>query len=253
MRFFHTAPHFGMLLVLSLALVAGCASYRTPAGGADLAELASGKIKKELQRKPAAPFPATLSIVRLQGPHYDYHEHAYGRGRYTVITTRNRVTEAHLKQIRQWPQVRGLAPINRMILPHKLKSIKQLRLASAKVHADLLLAYTLDTEFRIDEHDIPPLDVITLGFLPNEEAKVTCTAAAAIYDVRTGYVYGLGEATASTSQLASAWDQQEAVEDARAEAEREAVNKLVPAMEKTWQRIVKEYANRSTEADDPGD
>jgi len=236
-----------MIASFALGVLAGCASYTTPPGRAELTGLEDKAIRKELERRPKASFPAHISVVRVQGS--DYHrfdQRAYGEGRYSVITTRSVATDGHIKTMGQWPQVRGIAPINRMILPKKLDSVKSLRVAAAKVQADMLLAYTFDTDFRIDGHDIPPLEVITLGLLPNEEAKVTSTASAVIYDVRTGYIYGLGEASATVSELASAWDQQEAVDDAREDAERQAMDKLVTEMTKTWDGIVKQYAKPAT-------
>ncbi len=216
-----SVPVLALALLIASSLT-GCASYTTPPGGANLVKLAEWDIQKELKRQPASPFPANLAIVRVQGSAYgEYSYNAYGRGNFTVLTTHEIAQDHHLERIRNWPQIAGLAPINRMILPANLESMKQLRIAAARVHADLLLAYTFDTHFNIDDHDIPPLEVVTLGFLPNEEAEVAVTASAVIYDVRTGYIYGLAEVTAKQTQWASAWDQDDAMEDAQHDAEKE--------------------------------
>jgi hypothetical protein len=105
----------------------------------------------------------------------------------------------------------------------------------------MLLLYTLDTSFRIKGHDVGPLGVITLGFLPNKNAYVTTTASAVLYDVRTGYVYGLTEATSTTSHLASTWSKQQAVDNARLETEKQAFSSLVDNFCNLWPEIVKQY------------
>jgi hypothetical protein len=43
--------------------------------------------------------------------------------------------------------LRGLAPLNRLVLPQQLQSDRELRVGAAKLHADMLLIYTLDTTF----------------------------------------------------------------------------------------------------------
>jgi hypothetical protein len=46
-----------------------------------------------------------------------------------------------------------------------------------------------------------PLSAISLGILPVQEAVVTTTASAVVYDVRTAFIHGLAEATARKSQM----------------------------------------------------
>ena len=83
---------------------------------------------------------------------------------------------------------------------------------------------------------------MTLGFLPNHEARITTTASAVLFDVRTAYVYGLVEATEYEKQIASAWTASKAVEEARKRAERKAFEKLLDEFTLTWKNIVEKYA-----------
>ena len=146
------------------------------------------------------------------------------------------------------PMVAATAMLNRLVVPSELESDRELRLAAASLKADLLLVYSFDTTYRIDGRDIGPLGLITLGFLPINEAIVTTTASAALFDVRTGYVYGLAEATARETRAASAWTSQDAADDARVKAERRACAQLMDEVEVAWGRIVAEHGQRSAAA-----
>lgn len=241
------SPAHGLLAAFTAAVLsaAGCATYVTPGSGIAPSTLADWDIQELLERQPAAPFPARVAVVRVQGPGYtSYSSQSYGQGRYSVVTTRDVERDEHFERIAALPMVAGVAPLNRLIIPPRLSSDRELRQAAAAVKADLLLIYTLDTAFRVKDHDIGPLGTITLGILPSKEARVTTTASAAIYDVRTGFIYGLAEATARESQLASAWTSREAVDDSRQRAERGAFERLVDEITKTWSDVIAEHAHR---------
>ena len=241
-----------LAFLLAAVVLSGCGTrYVTPGAGAqlsalaeaDLSQLTDADIQEILDRKPASPFPATMGYVRLQSPGYrSYSFTSYGHGRYSVVPTRDIETDADFKRLCDLPMIRDVAPLGRALIPQKLESHRQLRHSAAQLHADLLLVYTLDTAFRIKDHDIGPLGVITLGFLPNHEARITTTASAVLFDVRTAYVYGLVEVTEYEQQTASAWTAREAVEDARKRAEKRAFQKLLDEFTLTLKNIVERYA-----------
>ena len=116
-----------------------------------------------------------------------------------------------------------------------------MREAAASLHADMLLVYTLDTSFRVKGQSLGPLSLISLGFLPNKEANVTTTASGVVYDVRTGYIYGMIEQTHKTTQLASIWSTTQAIDNSRLETEKGAFNRLVNEFPDVWDGILKEY------------
>jgi len=99
-----------------------------------------------------------------------------------------------------------------MLLSGEVNSAKDLRLGAAALKADLLLVYSIDTRFHVESQDIGPLALMSLGFLRNKKAHVTATASAALFDVRTGFVYGVAESTATEEQRATVWSSQGAVE-----------------------------------------
>lgn len=235
-------------LVIAIFSLGGCASYVTPGGGVPLSTLteADANIQEVMNRKPASPFPVRLAIVRIQESDYSsYRTQSYGHGRYSVVTTRDIETDAHFKRLERLPMISAVATLSQVVTPSELKSDKELRLAAAKLHTDMLLVYTLNTTFRVKDHDIGPFGVITLGFLPNQEAMVTATASAAIYDVRTGYIYGVAESTAKEKQIASIWTSSDAVDETRIKAETKAFEQMLDEFAVTWKGIVEQYASNA--------
>lgn len=233
------------VLLVGLFLWTGCATYVTPGAGAKLADFGSPEwdIEKALSRKPAASFPVRLAMVRVQSPGYrSYRNSSYGTGRYSVVTTRDIEEEKDFDRLKALPMIAGVAPMSRLLLPETLDSDRPLRQAAASLQADMLLIYTLDTNFHIDATNLGPLSVVTLGFLPNREAVVRSTASALFYDVRTGFVYGLAESTAQESQRANLWSTQDAIDSTRRAAEKKSFEQLIDELTKTWSGIVKEHA-----------
>lgn len=226
-----------------LALVHGCASYTTPGGGVQISNLTEADIGELLSKEPAATFPANIAVARIQAPDYEsYRVSSFGTGRYSVVTTREVESEEDFERLATLPQVEKIAPINRILLPTNLDSVKALREASARLKADILLIYTFDTSFRAGEQKFLPLNAISLGFLKNKEVSVTTTASAAYFDVRTEYLFGIAEATAKESKNSSVWSSEAAVDDLRVVTEKEAFQKLLPELEKTWAGVVEQYS-----------
>ncbi len=242
---------FGSVVLLTLiASLSGCgAHYVTPGAGANVArldQLAPQQIAAELAREPAAPFPARLAVVRVQAPGYRSHQQeSYGRGAFTVVTTRDVEEDSDFAALGALPQIAGLAPLSQILITPDLKNDEDLRQAAAKLHTDLLLVYTFNTTFRIQDNDVGPLGLVTLGFLPNQEAKVTSTASAALYDVRSGYVYGVAESTAQESTSASIWRTETAIDLSRKKAERAAFEGLLDEFGKTWDGVVGQYGGQA--------
>ena len=233
------------LIVLgAVFVISGCAaSYATPGGAARLSDLAEPEINELLAIEPAAKFPANISIARIQAPGYQsYSTSSYGNGRYSVVTTRDVETDADFARLTRLPDVIGIAPLNRILLPETLDSIKALREASARLRADIILIYTFDTSFQVGQQKFAPLNLIALGLLKNAEVTVTTTVSAAFYDVRTEFLYGLAEATAIESRNSSAWGKAAAVDDLRIETETEAFHNLIPEIENAWSGIVAQHS-----------
>ena len=233
-----------LFLTLFMMLL-GCASYTTPGGSVQLSNLADADINELMSKKPAASFPVNIAVARVQAPGYQsYKIDSFGTGRYSVVTTREVESEQDFDRLSKLPEVLSIAPLNRILLPANLDSIKALCEASALLKADILLIYTFDTSFHAGEQKFAPLNVISLGFLKNKEVTVTTTVSAAFFDVRTEYLFGISEATARESKKASVWGSSDAIDDLRVLTEKEGFQKLIPEIEKTWASIISQYAGK---------
>jgi len=232
-----------LILIFTLS---GCASYTTPGGSVRLSTLADSNINEIMQQEPAAAFPANIALARVQASGYRASTlGSYGTGRYSVVTTREAETEEDFERLLKLPEIAGVAPLNRILLPSKLDSIKSLREASAHLRADILLIYSFDTSFHAGRQKFAPLNVVSLGFLKNKKVSVTTTVSAAFFDVRTGFLFGLAEATARDSKLSSVWSKAASVDDMRVVTEKAAFQKLIPELEASWVGIVSQHANKT--------
>ena len=225
--------------------ISGCATYTTPGGSVELSQLAEADINELMSKQPAASFPANIAIVRVQAPGYRSHRaDSFGHGRYSIVTTRETESEEDYKRLSNMPYVSGIAPLNRLLLPSQLDSIKALREAAARLKTDILLIYTFNTTFHVGEQKLAPLNVVLLGLLNNREVTVTTTVSTALFDVRTEYLYGLAEATAKESKYTSVWGTSGAVDDMRLNTEKKAFQTLLPEIEGVWESIVSQYAKK---------
>jgi hypothetical protein len=229
-------------------MVVACASanYRTPGAGVSPQVLAKadGDIAEVMKREPTAVFPARVAIARIEAAGYQTRgAQCYGTGRMCLVTAREVESDQDLARIASLPMVAAAAPLGRLLLPEALNSTKDLRLAAASMKADLLLVYSIDTRFEVESTSIGPLQLVSLGLLPTEKAHVFATASAALFDVRTGFVYGVAESTATEEQRANLWSTAEAVDDSRLRAEAQAFRSMLSEFEKLWQGIVREHAH----------
>ncbi len=221
---------------------AGCASYTTPGGPAPLAKLGHADEADASLRQPSPHFPANIAVVRVQAPEYkSYTSGSVGSGRFSVLTTRELLTDTQLKAVSDWPQVEAVATFNPSVLPPKLDSLDDLRLAAAKLQTDILLVYTIDTLFRVQGRAYRPQSSIPLKGTPDADAYVASTATVLFTDVRTGFTFGEASATGKASGLAEAWGSGKAVDKKRLEAETLAFTALFAESEKTWAGIAQRY------------
>ena len=224
-------------------LLGGCASsYVTPGRSVNLMSIQDLEIKDIYKTKPTAKFPAYIAFTRIQESGYSsYSSDSYGRGRFSVVTNRDIESDHDLEKIQKLPGVAGITPLAKIIIPRNISGLKDLRLAAAKLHADILMVYTFETSFKVGPKRFQASDIFTLGFLDNKEVIVFSTASAAFYDAKTGYLYGLAEATERKSQMSDLWESSSVVDKLRKEAEKSAFASLIPQIEKTWDGIIKRY------------
>lgn len=228
-----------LLIVAPLAVLGACSSsYVTPAGPAPIGAMTAPSIAERYRLVPESPMPATLAFTRIQSDGYrSFSTTGANRGGISLVGPKDLEQDADAEAIRAWPSVRDVVRLTPIIVPNGPDPLLALREGAATLHADILLVYTIDTNFDVNQVAIGPLGVITLGMIPNRSAAVRSTASAALLDVRTGYCYGTAESTASDDQLANHWTTDQAVDDCRVRVEREALDGLLAETARVWARV----------------
>jgi len=248
------AALIAVAMLICVTPLIGCQasqSYTTPGAAVSLGAITDPDLRAAFQVAPESPFPARLAVARVQasGYHSGYGRgarYAYGRGsgRYTVVTTRDVESDAEIARIARLAGIAAVAPVGRILMPDVFETARDLRLPASQLRADLLLLYSIDTTFVVDGTPLGPLSLVSLGFIPNRTAHVTATTACALIDVRTGFVYGVAEATATEQQGHSRWSRQQAIDSARTAAERESFTLLLTEFETLWRDVVAEHFDR---------
>ncbi|HNS54009.1 MAG TPA: hypothetical protein PKH25_04475 [Syntrophales bacterium] len=235
----------GLCIIL---FASGCATYIPPGPKADLQIFAPPGIQEGFSLKPSNPFPASVAVVRVQAPAYSNYNlqqqgGRYGSGRYSVITTKEANEETHFERMGTLPEIAGLVSINRLLLPERLESDREIRTAASRLKADLVFLYTFDTAFF--ETDLAkPLTVITLGLSPTRKISAVTTASALLMDTRTGYIYSAYEVTEKVQTLATSWGSRDSADEARRQTEQEAFRKLIDEFIATWPTVLGRHRDR---------
>lgn len=199
-------------------------------------------MQESFAAKPAAIFPASIAMTRIQAPHYrnfytDREGGVYGQGRYSVMTVKELGEDEALSEIAKLPEIGGMTGISTLLLPPNLQSDKELREAAARLKADMLLLYTCDTSFHDNERAVP-LAVISLGLSPTHQVSVRVTASALLMDTRTGFIYAALESNEKRQLTTSAWQSSSSADRARQMAEEAAFKALMAEFKKSWPQIV---------------
>lgn len=233
------------LVLLCIAIATGCSTsrhYLTPGAGVDLASIDDARVRPAIESIPAAGFPATIALVRVQASGYrSYSNSSFGRGPLGVVTARDAESPEDLFALDNLPRVSSVVPLNRFLLPPWVQSRSDLRAAAALLRADMLLVYSIDTSFQVGGKNIGPLSALPLGTTPEDGVYVTTTATATLLDARTGFVYGLAEGSARDDEVARSFSETASVERARLSNEAAAFSALVGRIAALWDGILAEH------------
>ncbi len=236
---------FPALVLPLLVLMSGCESYHTPGTRADLQQFTPPSMRDAFALEPSYPYPASIAVVRVQGTAYSNHylsQHggSFGGGRFTVVLANELGEELHLQSIGELPHIKGIVRLNRLVLPNRIESDRDIRDSAARLKADLVLLYTFDTVF-FDAHKGKALSVITLGLSPNRKIYATTTATAMLIDTRTGYIYSAYEATERNHAHSTSWGTRETADQVRRDTETKAFAQLIKNMVEDWPRFLERY------------
>ena len=259
---FHLGKRVIVCIAISLigASLSGCSSYQAPGRGANLGLMQTqasttaptdnpsegltqdvGRDIEVIDRKPTASFPANITVVRIQEPGYKtMTNEGIGGGRYSVVTTRDIETDEDFDRLGALPGLAQIAPLSRLLLPSYFQSDQELRQAAARLQADMLLIYTVDTSF-LDTNKSTVIGIVTLGMGPTIDVRVITTVSALLLDTQTGYIYGTIEETAREQAAAGALSTKETCDRLRLATERQAFEQFVDEFETLWPGIVETY------------
>lgn len=238
------------VLLLTLTLCAGCASYATPGGPAPLPTLAAAETAAAGQ--PTLSFPVSLQLVRIQAA--DYQSFSMGTlvgGGFSAVASAELATPPRMHALAQWPLIADVQALRSDALPAQLETLDDLRLAAAKSLADVLLVYTVDTRFESGGASLSPLAELSLGKVPEQETRIRSVASALLLDVRTGYQFGTVQASASVDDLDGAWLVASALDRKRLDAEQQAFAALLTEVEKLWTGVAAQNGFTGSEASAP--
>ena len=71
------------------------------------------------------------------------------------MTTRELQEEQALERLGGLPLVSAMVPFTGLLVPEELQGDEELRTAAARLHADMVLVYTVDTTFRTEDRAAP--------------------------------------------------------------------------------------------------
>jgi hypothetical protein len=239
----------------------GCTQYTTPGGPAAMS-IFTGVPKGAVtttpgglgasqgpnvtieHREPMANFPANIVYVRVQEPGYkSYTTQGEGKGAFSVVFARDVEKEEDWQRLNRLVNVAQVGPLSRLLVPDYLQSEQDLRTAAARLNADMLLIYTLDTNF-MDRDTSAGLTVITLGLGATINVRVTCTVSALLLDTRSGYAYGVVEETAVAEKNTAALTSKNAMDNMRLGVERQAFEQFIDEFELLWKNVAQQYASK---------
>ena len=200
-----------------------------------------GQVVKVYGRKPTAKFPANMAVVRVQESGYrSCTSEGYGQGRFSVVFERDVEKEEDFARLNRAAGIAQISPLSRLLLSPDLQSEKDLRVAATRLQADMILIYTLDTQFyRTDKST--PLTVISLGLGQTIDVRVTTSVSALVMDARTGYIYGTVEETAREERTTAALTTKNAYDQLRLKTERRAFEQFLDEFEVMWKKIIERH------------
>lgn len=230
--------NFKFLSLIVAVSLTSCSTYVTPGRQADLSTFTDPGVKKAFVAKPAIKFPANIVLIRVQGGGYRSESASgQGQGSYSVVTKRDIEKESDIDTLMRLPGIEGVVTLNRLLLPKHLNSDLDIREAAAKLQADAILLYTVETEFR-DKDVIPPLTVLSLSLLSTKHYRINAVTSAILMDTKTGYIYGALEEESDNQGMSFIFD---GSDGARRKAERSSFEKVLASFAPFWRRIHARY------------
>ncbi|MHC4755104.1 MAG: hypothetical protein ACYTBP_08155 [Planctomycetota bacterium] len=228
----------------AVVLLCGCTRYVIEDGVGNKSVFVTENIDElgeAIVREPTATFPVTMAVARVREPasYYKNNTRFFERN-YKFVYVRDVERNEDFTQIEDMPLIIRLAPLNRLLVPGELSSDEDLRKAAQRLQTDMILVYSIKTEFR-DSDKSSSLSVVTLGLSPTLNVQAISTVSALVMDTNTGYIYGTAEATAKQNKTAAHLTSKDAFEELRLIAERQAFEMFLEQFENVWKQIARQH------------
>jgi hypothetical protein len=223
-------------------MFAGCsAPPKSPESGVNISTLAAdgGDINEAMSRSRKARLPARMAVARIQRRGYEGGAPCQGTGEYCFVTARDFESDEDFARLKKLRKVSSVTPLKRLLVPPDLASIEQLRGAAKTMRANVLLVYSINTKFKVDDSQHQSVSVVTLGLLATKKARVDTTASAAIVDVANGAVLGVAEGIAFDEQKATNWSTEGKLKASRTQVEQKAFQEMLADLERVWKGAIR--------------
>ena len=223
-------------IAFAALLCVGCSGYVVPGGPAPLQQLVQGN--DEISIRPAPPIPARIAVVRIQAPEYESATaEGAGEGEFSVVSPQEWPDATQLQAMVQWPAVSEVLTLDLAQLSASAQSLNELRLAAAKLRADVLMIYTLDTSVQLAGQRYRAAEKLGPVDEPEPDDGVISTASAVLTEVRTGYSYGAVDANAKLSGLERTEWTPRNLDQKRLLAEQQAFTALLDKSAALWKQV----------------
>lgn len=237
---------FTVSLFLAAATLTGCQAYNAPGAPADLRAMGfvqpggsdGGSINNALVPKQRATVSTLLGIARVQAPGFaTYTGGSTTKGAVSLVTQLDSEDAADVAKLSKLYGVRGTLGLNKLVLPDSVSSEADLRKAAAEVGADVLIVYTLDTQFFVPNR-VEYGQAVKLPLITDPAANVQTTASGVLVDVRSGRIMGQAQGSGRAFVNAGSADGGSVIDRSRRNAERAAFKAMTDEVAQRWTLII---------------
>jgi len=230
----------GGVLAAAGALVS-CDGYTTPseysAVDHPLRKVKKEEVPSSRNLKPAAKFPARIAMVKV--------ETGYS-GNMSLSRNQHVERAEYAKTLGSLPGIAGMVNMNNTMVRSNRVSYASLRKEARNLGADLVAIYKFNTSTHTNNVSTL-LSVATLGAAPTNGHRSVSAVSLLIMDARTGYVYGVEQASAEKRALSTSWGNDGASDHAEFRAEQVAMDEIMKKVPGFWKMLYAKHGEGSFE------
>lgn len=224
----------------------GCQTYLAPGAPADLRAMGfvqgggsdAGSINNALVPKQRATVSTLMALARVQAAGFStYTGGSTTKGPVSLVTQIDSEDPADVAKLSKLYGVRGTLGLNKLVLPDSVANEADLRKAAAETGADVLVVYTIDTQFFVPQR-VEYGQAVKLPLITDPAANVQSTASGILVDVRSGRIMGQAQGTGRAFVNAGSADGGNVIDRSRRNAERAAFKAMTDEVAQRWTLII---------------